>query len=58
LGVGDEAYYLASDVPAFLEHTRDVVYLDDGEFAVVSADGYRVTDADGEPVEKHVRTVE
>jgi len=64
-GDGDEdenetgsAYYLASDVPAFRDHTDRVVYLDDGEFAVLSADGYRVTDADGDPVEKRVDTVD
>ncbi|QLG28710.1 glutamine--fructose-6-phosphate transaminase (isomerizing) [Halorarum halophilum] len=58
LGVAEDATYLGSDVPAFLEHTRDVVYLDDGEFAVLSADGWRVTDADGGRVEKEVTTVE
>ncbi|WP_435065114.1 glutamine--fructose-6-phosphate transaminase (isomerizing) [Halobaculum sp. EA56] len=58
LGVGEEGrYYLASDVPAFLEQTRDVVYLDDGETAIIDADGWRVTDRDGEPVEKEVSTV-
>ena len=58
LGLGEEAYYLASDVPAFLEHTREVVYLDDGEFVTIGADGYRVTDTDGDPVEKSSTTVD
>ena len=58
LGVGEDATYLGSDVPAFLEHTRDAVYLDDGEFAVLSADGWTVTDAAGESVEKDVTTVD
>ncbi|MFC6787170.1 glutamine--fructose-6-phosphate transaminase (isomerizing) [Halobaculum halobium] len=57
LGVGEGRYYLASDVPAFLEHTRDVVYLDDGDVAVIDADGWRVSDRDGQPVEKDVSTV-
>ena len=57
LGLDDEATYLASDVPAFREFTDRVIYLDDGEFAELSADGWRVTDADGAPVEKSVETV-
>ncbi|MFB6151082.1 MAG: glutamine--fructose-6-phosphate aminotransferase, partial [Haloarculaceae archaeon] len=58
LGVDDDACYLASDVPAFRDHTDRVVYLDDGEFATLSADGWTVTDADGTPVEKTVDTVD
>ena len=58
LGIGDEAYYLASDVPAFRDHTDRVVYLADGEFVVVDADGYRVTTLDGGPVEKTEDTVD
>ena len=44
LGLGDGENYLASDVAAILQHTRDVVYLDDGEMAVITADSYRVFD--------------
>ena len=57
LGVGEDQYYLASDVPAFLEHTRDVVYLDDGDVAIIDADGWSVTDYDGQTLEKDVSTV-
>ncbi|MFW6017502.1 MAG: glutamine--fructose-6-phosphate transaminase (isomerizing) [Halapricum sp.] len=53
-----EAYYLASDVPAFRDHTDRVVYLDDGEFAVLGADGWRVTTLAGDPIEKAVDTVD
>ena len=58
LGVGESESFVASDVPAFLERTRDVVYLDDDEFVRLDADGWTVTDADGATVEKEVRTVE
>jgi glucosamine--fructose-6-phosphate aminotransferase (isomerizing) len=58
LGVGADAYYLASDVPAFLEYTDSVVYLDDGEVARLASDGWTVTDADGTTVDKEVRQVE
>ncbi|MFB6188655.1 MAG: glutamine--fructose-6-phosphate transaminase (isomerizing) [Halapricum sp.] len=58
LGVSDDAYYLASDVPAFRDHTDQVVYMADGEFAVLSPEGWTVTTLDGEPVEKTVETVD
>ncbi|WP_254546092.1 glutamine--fructose-6-phosphate transaminase (isomerizing) [Halomarina pelagica] len=57
LGVGDDAHYLASDVPAFREFTDRVVYLEDGEFAVIDADSWRVTDGAGALVDKQVDTV-
>ena len=58
LGIDDGATYLASDVPAFREFTDRVVYLEDGEFARLTADGWHVSDAGGTPVEKSVETVE
>ncbi len=58
LGIDDGAYYLASDVPAFLEHTRDVIYLEDDEFAVLSPDGYSVYDPDGNELTKTGTQVE
>jgi glucosamine--fructose-6-phosphate aminotransferase (isomerizing) len=57
LGIGDDGYFLASDVPAFLEYTRDVVYIDDGEFVTLRPEGYDIS-KDGQSVSKEVKTVE
>jgi glucosamine--fructose-6-phosphate aminotransferase (isomerizing) len=57
LGIGDGGRYLASDVPAFREHTARVVYLDDGEFARLDS-GWTVTDTEWDTVGKDVDTVE
>jgi glucosamine--fructose-6-phosphate aminotransferase (isomerizing) len=46
IGIGDGEYLVASDASAVVEHTRSVVYLDDGDLAVLTADGYHVTDAE------------
>jgi len=57
LGLGEDSQYLASDVPAFLEFTNQVIYLQDGDVVVLSPDGYRITDLDGRPLERTVETM-
>src|SRR6266516_226706 len=44
LGIGDDELFVASDASAVLEHTRSVVYLDDGDIAVLTPEGYSVLD--------------
>jgi glucosamine--fructose-6-phosphate aminotransferase (isomerizing) len=58
LGLGDSAAFLASDVPAFLEHTDEVVYLEDGDFVVLDRSGWTVTDASGSPTNRGRNTVD
>jgi glutamine---fructose-6-phosphate transaminase (isomerizing) len=58
LGIGENAeYYVASDAAALLEHTRQVVYLDDGEMAVLALDGYRTMSLRGAEVTKEVEEI-
>ncbi len=45
LGIGEDEFFVASDASAVLAHTRSVVYLDDGDIAVLTADRYHVMDA-------------
>ncbi len=58
LGIDDDEWYLASDVPAFLDHTDEVIYLEDGDLVVLEPDAYRITDRDGDPVTRSVDTVD
>ncbi len=57
LGLGDDEMFIASDMPAIVEHTRRVVYLESRQMAVVTRTGYRVTTLDGSVVRPDVHVV-
>ncbi len=58
LGIGEGEYFLASDAAPIVEHTRQVVYLNDGEVVVVRRSGYEVRTTDNVLLEKEVHELE
>lgn len=57
LGIGENEMFIASDIPAIMGHTRKIIFLESGQFAIVRRDGFSINDLEGNPVNFEIQNI-